>query len=80
MYFFAGVLVLVLTLVGLTKLAADAVDFFAALFGVAFFADEAFFAADAGAAAFLAEEEEARALALVAAPPLFFFVFFGVSN
>jgi hypothetical protein len=79
-YFFAGVLVLVLTLVGLTKLAADAVDFFAALFGVAFFADEAFFAADAGAAAFLAEEEEARALALVAAPPLFFFVFFGVSN
>ena len=80
MYFFAGVLVLVLTLVGLTKLAADAVDFFAALFGVALFADEAFFAADAGAAAFLAEEEEARALALVAAPPLFFFVFFGVSN
>lgn len=79
MYFFAGVLVLVLTLVGLTKLAADAVDFFAALFGVAFFADEAFFAADAGAAAFLAEEE-ARALALVAAPPLFFVVFFGVSN
>jgi len=78
-YFFAGVLVLVLTLVGLAKLAADAVDFFAALFGVAFFADEAFFAADAGAAAFLAEEEEARALALVAAPPLFF-VFFGVSN
>lgn len=78
MYFFAGVLVLVLTLVGLTKLAADAVDFFAALFGVAFFADDAFFAADAGAAAFLAEE--ARALALVAAPPLFFVVFFGVSN
>jgi len=77
-YFFAGVLVLVLVLVGLTKLAA-AVDFFAAeeLFGVAFLADdEVLFDAEAGAAAFafgvgfFAERVEAALFD----PPFFAFV------
>ena len=70
-YFFAGVLVLVLVLVGLTKLAA------AALFGVAFLADdEDLFAAEAGAAAFafgvgfFAERVEAALFD----PPFFAFV------
>jgi len=71
-YFFAGVLVLVLVLVGLTKLAAAA-----ALFGVAFLADdEDLFAAEAGAAAFafgvgfFAERVEAALFD----PPFFVFV------
>jgi len=70
-YFFAGVLVLVLVLVGLTKLAA-AVDF-----GVAFLADdEVLFDAEAGAAAFafgvgfFAERVEAALFD----PPFFAFV------
>jgi len=80
-YFFAGVLVLVLVLVGLTKLTklAAAVDFFAAeeLFGVAFLADdEVLFDAEAGAAAFafgvgfFAERVEAALFD----PPFFAFV------